>query len=60
VQQVNSDDRRRYGYQWTGPELETAARKDITAQQVAVMLGRTTQAVNQMRYKIAHDPRKAR
>ena len=30
---------------WTGPELEVASRDDLTAEQIALMLGRTYAAV---------------
>lgn len=46
------------GKQWTGPELEIAAREDLTATQVALMLGRTEAAVRVMRHKLREDPRK--
>jgi len=45
---------------WTGPELEIAAREDLTTSQVAAMLGRSWHAVDKMRGKIRTDPRKAR
>lgn len=47
----------RYGYQWTGPELEVAARRDLTAAQVAAMIGRTVTAVTKMRQKLRDDPK---
>jgi len=40
------------GKQWTGPELEIAARSDLTAQEVALMLGRTLYAVKHARRKL--------
>lgn len=43
--------------QWTGPELEIAARADLTARQVAVMLGRTLKSVKGIRVKLRDDPR---
>lgn len=43
---------------WTGPELEIAAREDLTAAQVAQMTGRTLYGVNVMRRKLRKDPRK--
>lgn len=43
---------------WTGPELEIAARKDLSASQVAKMLGRTIYAVKTVRIELARDPRK--
>lgn len=45
------------GKQWTGPELEMASRTDLTARQVAQMLGRTFYAVRHMRKKLRIDPR---
>lgn len=47
---------RRYGRQWTGPELELAARPDLTAKQVALMVGRTTGAVKIKRHHLRYDP----
>jgi endogenous inhibitor of DNA gyrase (YacG/DUF329 family) len=48
----------RWGYIWTGPELEIASRSDLTATEVAKMIGRTAQAVKTMRRKLEIDPRK--
>lgn len=50
----------RHGAQWTGPELEIAARKDLTATQAALLLGRTAAAVRQQRRFMKSDPRKSR
>jgi|SRR5581483_4478948 len=47
----------RWGYQWTGPELEIASRSDLTAIQVAQMLGRTVSAVQNKRQQLRIDPR---
>lgn len=47
----------RHGYQWTGPELELAARRDLTAAQVAKLTGRTIKAVANMRRKLRDDPK---
>lgn len=44
------------GKQWTGPELEVAARADLSAAQVAVMLGRTLYAVKHIRQRLRSDP----
>lgn len=44
--------------QWTGPELEIAARDDLTVTEAALMLGRTWKAVRVMRSKLRTDPRK--
>lgn len=46
----------RNGYQWTGPELELAARKDLSAREVAIMIGRTLSAVQHIRRKLKEDP----
>lgn len=44
--------------EWTGAELELAARRDLSARQVASMLNRTFYAVKKIRGKInAEDPR---
>lgn len=50
----------RSGYEWTGPELEVAARPDLTARQAAEMIGRSYYAVKRARWRINMDPRKAR
>lgn len=47
----------RNGYQWTGPELELAAREDLSAREVAIMIGRTLAAVQYMRRKLKGDPK---
>lgn len=39
------DQAKRLGYVWTGPELEMAARRDLSARQIAVMLGRSVHGV---------------
>ena len=41
----------------TGPELEIAARDDMTVMQSALTLGRTYSAIVRVRYRIRHDPR---
>ncbi|WP_333757846.1 hypothetical protein [Streptomyces sp. ISBFB 2968] len=46
----------RHGQQWTGPELEIAARDDLTARQAALMIGRTFNAVHNVRKKLKADP----
>ena len=46
-----------HGEEWTGPQLEIAARPDLTATQAARMLGRTADAVMAARKKIRRDPR---
>lgn len=48
----------RFGNEWTGPELEMAARDDLTAVQIAKMIGRTVSAVYTKRAAIHKaDPR---
>lgn len=45
-------------HEWTGTELEIADRRDLTAREAALLLGRTAAAVSVMRYKIdKRDPR---
>jgi hypothetical protein len=51
------DTAERHGKQWTGPELELAARPDLTARQVAEMTGRTHHAVKTVRKRLQVDPR---
>jgi ParB-like chromosome segregation protein Spo0J len=46
-----------YGKQWTGPELEIAARDDLTTKEVAAMLGRSFAAVVNMRRLLRCDPK---
>lgn len=50
---------RNYGKEWTGPELELAARTDLTAEEVASMLGRTYAAVARMRERLQREPKYA-
>lgn len=50
----------RRGFQWTGPELEIAARRDLSTIEVARALGRTYAAVRSARWKIDNDPRFSR
>ena len=47
----------RSGVQWTGPEMELLARRDLTARQIAGMLGRTYYAVANARWRLQRDPR---
>lgn len=48
-----------HGKEWTGPEMETAARPDLSAAEVAALLGRSVYAVRTMRSLIENgDPRK--
>lgn len=56
-QAASADTATRYNYEWTGPELEVAAREDLTAREVATMLGRTIAAVNGKRKKLRTMPR---
>lgn len=46
----------RHNQQWTGPEMELAARKDLSAREVAEMIGRTMWAVRTMRRRLAKEP----
>lgn len=46
------------GNEWTGPELELLARKDLTVREVAEMLGRSYQAARTQRTLLNKDPRK--
>jgi hypothetical protein len=55
---VTAASARNWNKQWTGPELEIAARDDLSARQVALMLGRTLYAVKHMRRQLRIDPRK--
>lgn len=43
--------------EWTGPELEVAARDDLSVTEIARRLGRTYAAVSVIRHKIRHDPK---
>lgn len=47
----------RHRQEWTGPELEIAVRDDLTAQEAALMLGRTRRAVSTVRKRCREDPR---
>lgn len=47
----------RYGLQWTGPELEVASRTDLTATEIALMLGRSYSSVKTIRKKLRADPK---
>lgn len=47
----------RYGAAWTGPELEIAARPDLTAMDAALMLGRTVKAVRHARSRVRNEPK---
>ena len=49
-----------YGEEWTGPQMEVAARDDITDKQAAQILGRTISAVHSARHALRVDPRKQR
>ncbi len=59
-QQQTRESATRNGYEWTGPELETIARGDLTARQSALLLGRTLAAVQRQRHLMKENPRKAR
>lgn len=45
---------------WTTVEMGVVARHDLTAVEIARMLGRTVSAVERMRSIVNRDPRKAR
>ena len=47
----------RKGYQWTGPELEVIERRDLTARQAGVLIGRSKYAVEEMRKRIKVEPK---
>jgi hypothetical protein len=57
VQRATLDGAGRRGLPWTGPELEIAARDDLTPEQVAEMTGRTLYGVNEARKRLRRDPR---
>lgn len=46
----------RHNNVWTTADMETLARTDLTARQVAAMLGRSISAVNSARFKMRTDP----
>jgi hypothetical protein len=52
VQQESLERATRRGQGWTPEELETAARADLTAAQVAGMLGRTVGSVHAIRLRL--------
>lgn len=47
----------RLGNQWTGPELEVAARNDLSLREIAALLGRSYASVANMRHKMKADPK---
>lgn len=47
----------RWGREWTGPELELAARTDLTVRQIARMIGRSYYAVSTKRRLLRLDPK---
>jgi len=47
----------RYGYLWTGAELEIVTRTDLTVAELAVLLGRTQSAVVSARVRATTDPK---
>lgn len=57
AQQSTVDTATHRGGQWTGAELEVAARTDLSAREVAAMLGRTYHGVMAARHRIRHDPK---
>jgi hypothetical protein len=50
-------ERGHHNHQWTGPELEIAARPDLTPVQVAAMIGRSIRGVTEMRIRIKKEPK---
>jgi hypothetical protein len=50
------DQARRHNSQWSGPELELASRTDLSASQVAEMVGRTLWAVQTARRRLRDEP----
>lgn len=44
------------GQGWTGPELEIAARKELTAREVAQMINRTASGVRSIRSRLKKEP----
>lgn len=50
----------RQGFEWTGVELETLTRDDLTTREMARLLRRTYGATAMQRQRIRTDPRKAR
>ena len=58
-QSETNDGAWRRGEVWTGPELELAARTDLTIREIALMIGRTWAAVRWARKSLQVDPRKA-
>lgn len=56
---LTRDTARNHGKEWTGPELELAARLELSASEVARMLGRTINAVRTVRDGMRRgDPRR--
>lgn len=54
---LSRDVARNHAKQWTGPQLEIAARLDLTDADVAAMTGRTVRAVETIRGRLKDDPR---
>jgi hypothetical protein len=48
---------RNHRKEWTGPELEVAARDDLTIKEAAAMLGRSFAAVSKMRGRLKDEPK---
>ena len=46
-------ERGRHWQRWTGPDLEMASRRDLTAAQIAAMIGRSERSVTCMRERLA-------
>lgn len=58
AQAKTAEQAKRHGQQWTGPELEVAARDDLSLVEIATLLGRTLGAVRQVRQRLKDDPMK--
>jgi hypothetical protein len=56
-QAATLDQASRRGQPWTGPELELAARSDLSAKAIALMIGRTRWAVQTKRYELRAEPK---
>lgn len=57
AQQASLQGAVRHYYQWTGAELEVAARRELTAGRVAEITGRTIAAVRSKRKQLYKEPK---
>lgn len=48
---------KRHRFQWTGPDLEVAARNDLTVKEIATLLGRSYSSVANMRHRLGVEPK---